>query len=391
MSSTLGQRLDPRANSLNFLRLLLAMTVIVSHAWPLGDLGDEPLLAGRSPGGFAVYGFFALSGYLITGSRLNSGLGDFLKRRLLRLYPAFVACLVMTVAVFAPLGYLKLNGTLDGYATTGTTPLDYLASSLDLRMNGSHIANTPTNGHGWTVTLWSLYYEFLCYLVVAGLAFWPAFRRSWRVSAGLLTLVSLAQIYESTLRSYTGNADLLHMVDLLPFFLAGALAYQVRDRMASTWWTAALSAALVVAVPLALGARFVVLTAFPMAWVLLWLGAVLPVRLGRKHDISYGFYLYSGPVQALLWVFGVAEHGLAVYVILSIAGTVPFAAASWFLVERRAMRLGRRRPASLAAVPPHTVARATAVRRAHPAVLPVVVPPRSPRDLAVIETGVSRR
>src|ERR671927_618625 len=89
---SLSRRLDPRANSLNFLRLLLALTVIVSHAWPLGGLGKEPLLDGRSPGGYAVYGFFALSGYLITGSRLNSRLGDFLKRRVLRLYPAFLVC-----------------------------------------------------------------------------------------------------------------------------------------------------------------------------------------------------------------------------------------------------------------------------------------------------------
>src|SRR3712207_9395911 len=63
-----------RRNSLNFLRLVLATLVIVSHAWPLGGLGEDPHVGAVTLGYFAVAGFFAISGWLITESRFASEL-----------------------------------------------------------------------------------------------------------------------------------------------------------------------------------------------------------------------------------------------------------------------------------------------------------------------------
>ena len=58
-----------RGNNLDALRLLAAMSVVMSHAWPLalGIGTTEPLqvLTGRSLGGWAVVLFFFPSGYLI--------------------------------------------------------------------------------------------------------------------------------------------------------------------------------------------------------------------------------------------------------------------------------------------------------------------------------------
>jgi peptidoglycan/LPS O-acetylase OafA/YrhL len=70
---TLGRGLSSgRTGNLDTLRLLLAASVVVSHAWPLalGPGTAEPLsaLTGHSLGGWAVALFFFLSGLLVTAS-----------------------------------------------------------------------------------------------------------------------------------------------------------------------------------------------------------------------------------------------------------------------------------------------------------------------------------
>jgi len=66
----------------------------------------------------------------------------------------------------------------------------------------------------------------------------------------------------------------------------------------------------------------------------LWLPA-LPERMG---DWSYGTYLYGFPVQQLLVFFGVPVLGLGMFVLSSTVLTLMLAAASWYLVEKPALR-----------------------------------------------------
>ncbi|MGO4582865.1 hypothetical protein AB4Z38_03085 [Arthrobacter sp. 2RAF6] len=59
---TLGNALGSGRNSLNALRLVFAVAVIVSHSWWLGGYGPEPSLYGIKLGTAGVMGFFAISG-----------------------------------------------------------------------------------------------------------------------------------------------------------------------------------------------------------------------------------------------------------------------------------------------------------------------------------------
>lgn len=59
------------ANSLNFLRLALALLVVVSHSITLGGFGSEVILGNQSVGDVAVDGFFGISGFLICASALR--------------------------------------------------------------------------------------------------------------------------------------------------------------------------------------------------------------------------------------------------------------------------------------------------------------------------------
>lgn len=110
----LRDALATRANGLNLLRLILAAIVIISHSWSAGGFGPEPRIGDLNLGAWAVGGFFAISGYLVTGSRLRLALHHFLLRRALRILPGFWACLLLVSFVFAPIvARLTSSGSSD--------------------------------------------------------------------------------------------------------------------------------------------------------------------------------------------------------------------------------------------------------------------------------------
>lgn len=346
-----AHQLDPRDNSLNAVRLVLALLVLVAHSYYIAGVGKGPELHGENLGGFAVFGFFTISGYLITGSRFTNGFGTYLLHRLARLMPAFWVCLVVIVAFFAPIGFWRTHGTLDGYLTTPRTPLDFLVSNGLLRMSFFDVAGTPSAvpyPGAWNGSLWSLYVEFICYLVVGALGFVAIVRQSAVVMGALFALSVVVQANSARVMTYFGgNGDAFFQVKLLPFFLGGALLYMLRHRL-PLHWAGALGAAAVAGVLVVQVEGWGMQAAAPLAtYVILWVASVLPSpRLVQRHDISYGVYIYAFPVQQLLVVLGLHQHGFVLYNALVALVTVPFAVASWLLVERPVMRRSRRATAA---------------------------------------------
>ena len=79
-----------------------------------------------------------------------------------------------------------------------------------------------------------------------------------------------------------------------------------------------------------------------LTYPLLWLGIHLPFqRIGVHNDYSYGIYIYGCPVQQLLAIWGVEHWGFFPYMLLGIAGTLPFAVASWRIIEKPVLELKR--------------------------------------------------
>ena len=129
-------RFDGRRNGLNLVRLGLALAVLVSHGYAL--LGrPEPAPGGEKVGTWAVFGFFAISGYLITGSRLSSPLSAYVLRRLARIYPAFLVCLGVTA--------LALAGALSGCAAV--TAAKRLIQRRAGKFDGRQLAERTTDPH----------------------------------------------------------------------------------------------------------------------------------------------------------------------------------------------------------------------------------------------------
>ena len=101
---------DLDRNHFNSLRLFFALAVIWSHCFGIyyGSEANEPvslLLAGAfNSGNIAVRAFFMISGFLITISFVRSqSWQSYLRKRVLRIYPGFIVCVLIWAFVVVPL------------------------------------------------------------------------------------------------------------------------------------------------------------------------------------------------------------------------------------------------------------------------------------------------
>lgn len=355
-----SRQLDTRNNSLNLVRLALALAVIWHHTFPLGGYGPSPTVLNVAVGAWAVFGFFAVSGYLITGSRLKKSFGEYLKHRMARIYPGYWVCLAATALVIAPIEYVVRTATLDGYLTKGpVTPLGYIFVNSTLRIGsyglGDTLASNPYPS-AWNGSLWTLYYEFGCYLVVGLLAVLPFWFRSIWPTLALFVATTAAYANWALVASYVSDIpDAKFLCELLPLFLGGSLIALLRDRVGLHWAGAAISLAAIV-VCVRLSPLWGPQAAAPfIAYSLLWIGNTLrSPHWFRRNDLSYGVYIYAFPVQQLLSALGLHHAGIGWYTASCVVVTIGLAFASWFLVERPVMSRLRKGPSLGAASPGST-------------------------------------
>jgi len=346
-----------RHNSIGFLRWTLAALVVVDHSFPVGGFsgGVDPtwtLTRGQdSLGGIAVAGFFVLSGFLVTRSWFSSAsVFRFVWRRFLRIFPGFWVCLIATVFVFAPIAWWHEHGTLTGlFSLEADSPRHYVTANfwlhihqwnIDHMFSSSQFANTGYEV-AWNGSLWTLVYEFKCYLLLAGLGL-----------AGVLTLPSVVAILTlicyGFMLSWKINPEwaplllpILGDVNVARFlflFLLGSLFALYADRIVIDDRLGIL-ALLLTGLSLRQGGWLLI--GYPaFAYLLMWASIRLPLAwFERPGDFSYGTYIYAFPVQMLLAESGLRRHGVGAFVAGSIGATTVVAVASWHLIEKRALRL----------------------------------------------------
>ncbi len=350
--------LQRHGNSLNFLRLVMAFLVIVSHSIPLGGFGNEVIVGNQSFGGLAVDGFFGISGFLICGSALRhierhgrfQGLVRYFWDRVLRIMPAFWLCLIVTASIFGVIGWRADHPTIAGYWTHSLGPFHYVLSNFSLHMSTYQISGTPAHVPyplDWDGSLWTLFWESLCYIGIAALA---ALRLIFR--RGIVLAIALA-IWVGEIALFihpSQDAGEQYAVRFASIFLVGALMYLYRDLVPDSG-RLALGLVALASVGLAVGHPHSLVSDWlvgpSLVYPVLWLGAHLPFqRVGATNDISYGVYIYAFPVGQLLAIAGVQKAGYLPFMLATVVCTIPLAAASWWGLERWALRARRWQPFS---------------------------------------------
>ena len=364
---TVGGSFSTRRNSLNFLRLVLALTVVVAHAVGIGLFTSVFFLINfrnkDDLGTIAVYGFFAISGFLICRSAIRNNSVQFVWQRVLRIFPAYWVCLIVTALFLGVLGWLTagyapgVNRSLGAYFSAAGGPFSYIGRNAYLDTAQPSISGGPLNVPiqlAWNGSLWTLGYEFLCYLLVGFLALIGILRRSRLAVLGLLVLswaaltIAVCVPHINDKFNTVSHFALMNLLTFVPIFLAGACLYLYRDRVPDSIWLCLLCAGAFVAsvwIPVAgIHAPFRLTSMNLMgpflAYPMIWLGIHLPfARVGAKNDYSYGVYIYAFTVTQLLVMWDLNRFGFLTFTALAILGTVPLAVASWWLVERHALRL----------------------------------------------------
>lgn len=328
---TLGDLCQGRANNFDFLRFMAALFVILSHSTPLTGLKiPEPLTnettGQMSFGRLGVIIFFFLSGFLITGSFMNSrSLVGYLKARALRIFPGLFTVLLLSIVVLGP---LVTNLPLGEYFGSRRT-WDYLLSNMTLYNIQYDLPGVFTNNAypgAVNGSLWTLPLEVFYYLVVAALGITGLLK--WRPVVILLILVALN----------TGGGGFYR--DMFPFFGAGMVFYLYRNQIPYSGRLALLSAAcLVVAARVGgLNDAMLLFGAYLVFWVAF--NRRLPLsRFARFGDFSYGLYIYAFPVQQTISYLYGGPMDRWLHFALAVPATVVCAALSWHLVEKHFLKL----------------------------------------------------
>ena len=329
-------------NNFDTLRQVFAVLVVFSHSFPIlrGTNATEPLfrLTGgvMTLGDVSVWSFFVISGFLITQSwQRSSSAWRYLKRRISRIYPGFLVVTLLCAFVVHPLATSPNQ-------SSHISVWNYVSHTVRLKMFDQgqpfHSNPLPDSING---SLWSISYEFGCYLGLLLLGLAKLLRRDFLIGLTLAIMMAHLGLEVFDIRPDGKLLGLLLRASLLwatvlPFFLAGMLLHLFGRQRRLRGRYAAVACVLLIAsvrIPYATVFTLPVLGSYLILW-LAYLPALQPLNLGRWGDFSYGTYLYAFPVQQLLtYCFG---SKLTPALLFSLAAplSVALGVTSWHAVEK---------------------------------------------------------
>lgn len=292
-------------------------------------------------GSIAVDVFFITSGFLVTSSLLNrQSIIEFIWARVLRIFPALLMMLFLTVFV---LGVLFTSLPTPTYLSLSKTYF-YLAKCATLFMGvanklpgvfDSNPYKSAVNG-----SLWTMPHEVRMYAILA--LVWFALRLTPKLRLTgfkiiVVTFASVAGIYILAEHFYFRSES--QFAKLFAMFFIGATFYILKEYIVLSRWLFWLIL-IVLSVATSNKHAFFVVYVFSMAYILFYLAYVpsgVIRRYNRLGDYSYGIYIYAFPVQQSVAAL-IPGISVAQMILISAAFTILLATLSWHLLERRSLK-----------------------------------------------------
>jgi peptidoglycan/LPS O-acetylase OafA/YrhL len=282
--------------------------------------------------------FFALSGFLITGSAQRLSLKNFMINRGMRIFPALLIEITLSSLV---LGALFTDLPLEQYYGRGET-WHYFTNTIGIinyYLPGVFTHN-PKAAVNWS--LWTVPYELGCYAIMGGLMVFKLLRRPSVVVALAAAFLGLGFL---DLPVFGSVGSKLYIA-----FLLGIAAYLYRDRIPYSprlfWGCVLFCAGLSLLRPAPwMTMPLLNLVVAPVAvYMTIFIGHTRIPRIPvlNSGDYSYGVYLYGNPIQqavraALPWT-----NTAWLNLLFSVPLILAFAAFSWHALEKQLLKLRKR-------------------------------------------------
>ncbi len=351
---TVGAVLDKSkgfGQGFDFLRVFLALCIVAYHAWNVADATKSQQ---NSVLWIAEYTlvpmFFALSGFLVAGSAIRLSLSNFLANRGLRIVPALAVEIFISALVIGP---LVTTLTLSEYFSD---PKTYHYFTNIIGIINYHLPGVFENHPDNRVNgaLWTVPYEIGCYVFISGLILTGSLRRPKVVAALAFGLLGLGVFAEYSgvmnnaphmLRRAIEFLVLGHKSRLLPSFLLGVLAFQIKDRIPYNKILLGACIASVVVIAFVFDfseMQHTILRIFALpvlTYITVYIGVtkIPAIPLYSKGDYSYGIYLYHMPMEQLVYMI-FPKSGLVIF-LLTVPAITLFAMFSWHCIEKPILRL----------------------------------------------------
>ncbi len=336
-------------NNFNLLRLIAAILVLFSHSFPISGNNLSEWLEGVSHefisfGDLAVFCFFVISGYLITGSMISRGNPvDYFISRILRIFPGLIASVLFCTFIVGALAtslplktyfsdphvYHNMINNMFLWNITFTLPGVFAHNLYPDAVNGS---------------LWTLPTEFMLYILIGLLGTLKILSSRYNASYFILFFLILP-FFSMTTHKYLTYYFFIpyaipHILPAILCFGLGSLFYLWREKIVLHW------SILLILICLTFSLRhnfreFNFLFYLTVTYAVFWFAyhpKMKVHRITQWGDFSYGIYIYAFPVQQTLMYYLKTSSPLGLF-LLALPITLLLAVLSWHFIEKPALGL----------------------------------------------------
>ena len=333
----LSERTNNRNNNFDILRFLAALQVLIFHS--ITCFGDKcPFLFIAFDG---VFVFFVISGFLVTRSWCdNPNFFAFLKKRILRIFPALIAVVCLTAMVLGPLvttlplkEYFTNSAFFDYFKNIFLFHIYHLLPGVFQ----NNPINTSINGSLWTLPL-----EFFMYCLIAIFGITKVLNKKY--FHFVFVVLSILLLYMLT-NVYVARLLYIRFVEFLVLFFISSCFYVYRKKIILSF-PVFVVCVIIFLFGIKLSYEFNFLFEYfrilTLPYIIIYIAyCKIPYinNFGKYGDFSYGIYLWAFPVSQTLIYFGEDKFNVFTYIVSVFLITLFIAVLSFKFIEKPALQL----------------------------------------------------
>jgi peptidoglycan/LPS O-acetylase OafA/YrhL len=330
-------------NNFNFLRIFAAVLVAVTHSYAITGHPDAEPLHLVSNGYFyfssiGLYIFFFTSGYLVSRSAATSKSPlVYLKKRALRIYPALVCVVLLSVFIAGPV--LTTFSLKQYFTDPDTWKYLWTASGLKIMFRLPGVFEQPGfamagfNGSLWSITLELELYGLLLILMALGI-----FKKKTLLLVVLIACSAICLGMSISGRYFIIVAGQKNTLLACAFLFGGIMQANFIPKKYAVYLFAASGLLLLLKTTYVLPVNILVDEVIFFSLATYFIAFTHRLTIPIRNDISYGVYIYTFPLQQLIFqLSGFSQPALA-NLFLSLCCSAILALVSWLYIEKRALK-----------------------------------------------------